>query len=169
MITKDKIIDDLITKLLTKYNAQGSNISRSPSLFMEEALQFQEKSPFLNINSYLYFLSEMSVLLLTLKNGNFVMFYGLDNWDEGLNILDFPIPGENGYHLVMDITSADGEILYFAYNAKFPKENTLWVARDVNATEGTYSKTQWNFVDILNMLTEDKIDFKQLRNSTNHV
>ena len=169
MITKDKIVEDLITKLLSKYKAEGSNISRKPSPFMKEALLVQKNAPFLNINSYLYFLSEMSVLLVTLKNNSFLMIYGLDDWDEGLNILDYPIPGENGFHLVMDITNSDGEILYFSYNSAFPKEDALWMARDVNGGEGTYSKTEWGFVDVLSLISEEKMDFQQLRNTTNNI
>ena len=169
MIKKDKIVEDLIVKLLSKYNAEGSNISRSPSPFMKEALQLQENSPFSNINSYLFFLSEMSVLILTLKNESFLMIYGLDDWDEGLNVLDYPIPGENGFHLVMDITNLDGEILYFSYNSKFSGEDILWIARDVNGAEGSYIKTEWSFTDILSLICNEKIDFQQLRNTTNNI
>lgn len=167
MIKEDEIVSDLITKLLSKFKAEGSNVSRNPSPYMKEANQLISIAPFLNINSYLYFLSEMSVLLLTLKDGSFVMFYGLDDWDEGLNILEYPIPGKNGFHLVMDITNSEGEIIYFSYNSRFPDEDVFWIARNVNGIEGSYSKTDWSFTDILHLIFEESIDFQQLYDTTN--
>lgn len=168
MIKENKAVKDLITKLLSKFKAEGSNVSRAPSPFAKEALQLVETAPFLNIDSYLYFLSEMSVLLLTLNDGNFAMFYGLDNWDEGLNILDYPIPAASGFHLAMDITNADGEILYFSYNSKFPGEDILWIAKDIDGGEGSYSKTNWSFTDVLNLIHDEKLDFREVRNTTNN-
>ncbi len=151
MITKSPAIDQLIDKLLAKFNAQGSNINRTPSPYLKEALKVLETAPFLAINDYLYFLSEMSVFILELEEGSYLTVYGVDNWDEGLNILDYPIPDEQGFHLVLDILKPDGELLYFSYHAAHLKIDKLWISR---GSEGptSYSPTDLSFMDILNLI-----------------
>lgn len=154
MIDHNPIVDELITKLITKYEASGSNTDRKANLFIKEALALQKTAPFLDINSYLYFLSEMSVLLLQLNNGDYATFYGLDDWEEGLNILDSPIPEKNGFHLVLDICNTDGDILYFSYNTNNPKEDILWISDNVE--DGPYQKTDISFTAILRLIYEDQ-------------
>lgn len=150
-------IDNLITKLLEKFEAEGANIARKPVMFAQEVLQLEKIAPFLSINSYLYFLSEMSTLILKLNDGSHVTFYGLDDWDDGMNILGYPVPGENGFHMFMDICNPEGEILYFAYNSKDPNIDVVWIAPDSDGGEGTYTKTDMNFIDILKLIEDEKI------------
>lgn len=150
-------IDHLITKLLEKYEATGTNIDRKPALFAREVLQLEKIAPFLSIDSYLYFLSEMSTLILKLNDGSHVTFYGLDDWDDGMNMLDYSIPGKNGFHMFMDICNPEGEILYFSYNSKDPNVDVVWIAPDSDGGEGTYTKTDMNFIDVLKLIEEAKI------------
>jgi len=165
IIKKNKLVDDLITKLLIKFKAEGSNILRKPSLFMEQALQLRKIAPFLDINSYLYFLSEMSVLILQLKNGYNVIFYGLDDWGEGLNILNYSIPEDDGFHLIMDICNSEGDTLYFSYNSKTSNKDILWVSSNIDSENELYTKTSMSFIDLLNLIYEENIQFPKLKTS----
>ncbi len=157
MIEKNKIVENLLSKLLDKFEVEGSNIDRKPACFMKEALELKNKAPFLDINSYLYFLSEMSVLILRLKDGTYVTFYGVDDWDEGLNIFDYPVPDKDGFHLVLDVCHADSEMLYFSYNSKQVGVDELWTAMSVEGNPGKYTNSGLSFIDVLNLINEDKI------------
>lgn len=151
MIQKDPHIDELITRLLSTYPARGSNTKRNPTPFMQEALRLKELAPFLN-NSYLYFLSELSVLLLELNHGDTAIIYGLDDWDEGLNILDYDIPDKTGFFLVLDICDTEGNMLYFSYNINSPDTEVIWTSAHV---DGPYTTTGIRFTDLLNLICED--------------
>ncbi len=150
-------IDNLITKLLEKYEAEGSNIDRKPAMFAQEVLQLEKIAPFLSINSYMYFLSEMSTLILKMNDGSYVTFYGLDDWEEGMNIFDYSVPGKNGFQMFMDICNPEGEILYFAYNSKDPNIDVVWIAPDSDGGEGIYTKTDLNFIDVLKLIEDETI------------
>lgn len=152
MIQKNQMVDELIAKLLSTYPAKGSNTKLAPSPFMKEALQLKEIAPFLD-NSYLYFLSELSVLLLELNNGDTATIYGLDDWEEGLNIFDYPVPGTNGFYLVLDICSTEGDILYCSYNSKDHDSTLIWTSNNVD--DGPYTKTSIDFTDLLKLICED--------------
>lgn len=154
-----KETDDLITGLLKKYHATGSNIERKPALFAREVSQLEKMAPFLKIDSYLYFLSEMSTLILELNDGSHVTFYGVDDWDDGMNIFDYPVPDKNGFHMFMDICSPKGEILYFSYHSKDPNTDVVWIAADSDGAEGiyTHTKTTMNFVDVLTLIEKGEI------------
>ncbi len=151
MIQKNQLIDELITKLLSTYPAQGSNTKRAPAAFMKEALQLKEIAPFLD-NGYLYFLSEMSVLLVELNQGDSATFYGVDDWEEGLNILDYPVPDANGFFLVLDICNAEGDIVYFSYNSRNDDTGIIWISDNVD--EGPYTRTTMHFTDLLHLICE---------------
>lgn len=152
-IKKVERVEVLIAKLLEKYAAEGSNINRIPSPFIQEALRLKDTAPFLDIDSYMYFLSEMSVLILDLGDGVYATFYGLDDWEEGLNIFDYPIPEENGFHLVLDICNADGAITYFSYNSENDNEDILWIS--TNVEDGPYTKSDLSFVDVLQSIYDN--------------
>jgi|GEM_PF-1938305 len=153
----EKTIDNFITKLLEKYKAAGANIERKPALFADETAQLVTIAPFLNIKSYLYFLSQMGTLILTLNDGSHITFYGLDDWEEGMNIFDYAVPGKNGFHMFMDVCSPEGEILYFSYNSAEPDMDVVWIAPDCEGEEGHYTKTDMSFTDVLKLIEEEKI------------
>ncbi len=157
MIEKNKIVDNLITKLLEKFEAEGSNINRKPACFEKEALELKNKAPFLDISSYLYFLSEMSVLILKLKDDSYVTFYGLDDWDEGLNIFDYPVPDKDGFHLVLDVCSPQGDLLYFSYNSKHAGVDELWISASVEGSSREYTNSGLGFIAVLNLINDEKI------------
>lgn len=155
-IKKVEEVQELISKLLAKYAAEGSNVNQTPSLFVEETLRLKEMAPFLDIDSYMYFLSEMSVLILDLGDGSYATFYGVDDWDDGFNIFDYPIPEKNGFHLVLDICNAEGEITYFSYNSKSNNEDILWIS--ANVEDGPYTKTALSFVAVLQLIYDNNLE-----------
>ncbi len=155
-IKKVERVEELISKLLAKYAAEGSNVTQTPSLFVQEALHLKKIAPFLDIDSYIYFLSEMSVLILDLSDGSYATFYGLDDWEDGLNIFDYPIPEKNGFHLVLDICDADGAITYFSYNSENNNEDILWIS--TNVEDGPYTRSDLSFTDVLQSIYDNNLN-----------
>lgn len=151
------MIDDLITKLLEKFPAEGSNLERKKFPYIREVEEVITRAPFLEINDYMYFLSEMSTLILRLNDGSYVTFYGVDDWDDGMNILDFPIPDKDGFHLFMDICNPEGEITLFAFHSQQPKTDIVWVSPNNEPEPNKYAVTEMSFAVVLELILEEKI------------
>jgi hypothetical protein len=156
-MNKSAKVDGLVTKLLGKFTAEGSNLARKELPFLAEANELKKRAPFLEIADYLYFLAEMSTLILQLNDGSYVTCYGVDDWDDGMNILDFQIPEADGFHMFMDICNPEGELLFFAYDSKQPKTDLVWVAADNEPEPRQYQSTGMGFASVLELILEEKI------------